>query len=61
MGPLNDIANEKLATEMPNEFEVAGMYNVFIHIKFKSSIFLPYRIDDWVWFVVYFSRNGVEG
>ncbi|KAG7327546.1 hypothetical protein KOW79_009152 [Hemibagrus wyckioides] len=25
MGPLNDIANEKLAKEMPNEFEVAEM------------------------------------
>lgn len=24
MGPLNDIANEKLCREMPNEFEVAG-------------------------------------
>lgn len=35
MGPLNDIANEKLAKEMPNEFEVAGMSNIFI--RFKSS------------------------
>lgn len=34
MGPLNDIANEKLATEMPNEFEVAGMLNIFkMYIK----------------------------
>lgn len=32
-GPLNDIANEKLAREMPNEFEVAGMLNIFICIK----------------------------
>lgn len=24
LGPLNDIAMEKLAREMPNEFEVAG-------------------------------------
>lgn len=33
MGPLNDIANEKLAKEMPSEFEVAGMLCVFICIK----------------------------
>ncbi len=25
LGPLNDIANEKLARELPDEFEVAGI------------------------------------
>lgn len=32
MGPLNDIANEKLAKEMPDVFEVAGMRSTFICI-----------------------------
>lgn len=29
MGPLNDIAMEKLAREMPNEYEVAGRFLLF--------------------------------
>lgn len=32
MGPLNDIANEKLAKDMPNDYEVAGRLNIFIRL-----------------------------
>lgn len=30
MGPLNDIAMEKLAREMPDEYEVAGWFLFFM-------------------------------
>ena len=31
LGPLNDIAMEKLAKEMPDDYEVAGWYTYLIH------------------------------
>ena len=31
LGPLNDIAMEKLAKDMPDEYEVAGWYTYRIH------------------------------
>lgn len=31
MGPLNDIAMEKLAREMPDEYEVAGLFLFFFY------------------------------
>lgn len=37
LGPLNDSANEKLARELPDEFEVAGMKNWMLVLR---SIFL---------------------
>lgn len=37
LGPLNDIANEKLARELPDEFEVAGMKNwIYVLREFFS-------------------------
>lgn len=31
LGPLNDIAMEKLAREMPDDYEVAGWFPLFLH------------------------------
>lgn len=38
MGPLNDIAMEKLVREMPDEYEVAGWFLLFhqTHVQHKK-------------------------
>lgn len=38
MGPLNDIAMEKLAREMPNEYEVAGWFLLFFTLLFILDV-----------------------
>jgi len=37
LGPLNDIAMEKLARELPDDYEVAGWYCYVIHML-KSTV-----------------------
>lgn len=46
LGPLNDIAMEKLAREMPDEFEVAGklFFSVIVTVTFFRSIRLVLQL-----------------
>lgn len=48
LGPLNDIAMEKLAREMPDEYEVAGWFLLLslshLILRFKMMNILPSRI-----------------